>query len=234
MKKKNIKLDNYENTDKKAELFILHLRNAVNNFLRTGNLPQENSLLSELKSFAIIDKFTSLKIADVYIAIKGALLKLDFVMQKYGKTYGAELLKNELLECYSIIEDLYFYEIFGFFSTTVHPHYFPEYKLPCKVLFACSPRVFEKEPSIDKFGNARNKKVARFENRKFPDKTSEWLCITISKYPEILKHEKSKCVLTDEQICSIKKFIILNLKLIKEHARGKWDSSEFREKVRRF
>lgn len=234
MKKKKNELCEYEIIDERAEIFILHLKNTVNNFLRTGNFPQKNSLLSELKSFAIIDKFTSLKIADVYIAIKGALLKLDFVMQKYGKTYGAELLKNELFECYSIIEDLYFYEIFGFFSTTVHPHYFPEYKLPCKVLFACAPRVFEKEPSIDKFGNVRNKKVARFENRKFPDKQSEWLCITISKYPELLKHEKSKCILSDEQISAIKKFIILNLKLIKEHARGKWDSYEFLKKVKRF
>lgn len=232
--KEKTELDEYELTDKRAELFIAHVKDAVNEFSRTGNFQDGISLLSELKSFAIADKFTSLKISDVYVAIKGALLKVGLNMQEYGETNNAKLFKKELFECFSIIEDLYYYEIFGFFSTTVHPKYFPEYKLPCKVLFACSPRVFEKEPVLNKNGNIKIKKVARFENRKFSDKPSEWLCITISKYPELLKHEKSKCVFSDEQICAIKKFIVLNKKLILEHARGKWDSHEFLERVKRF
>lgn len=170
--KKKTELDEYELTDKRAEHFILHVKNTLNNFLQTGSYLAFGSLLSELKLFAIADKFTSLKIADVYVAIKGALLKVSLSMQKYGETNNAKLFKKELFECFSIIEDLYYYEIFGFFSTTVHPKYFPEYKLPCKVLFACSPRVFEKEPALDKNGNIKIKKVARFENRKFSDKPS--------------------------------------------------------------
>lgn len=232
--KKRKELYEYELIEKRADMFISHLKSATNDFLQTGNFSASGAVLSELKSFAIIDKFTDLKIVNVFNAVKIAILKVDFKAQKSGESSGTEVFKKELLQCYDIMEDLFDYEIFGFFSTTVHPHSFPEYKLPCEVLVACAPRGFEKEPDLDKDGNARIKKVVRFKNRTLPDKTNEWLCMTIEKFPQLLKKEKSKVALTGEQLRAIRNFIVINRKLIQEHMRGKCSSSEFLKKIKRF
>lgn len=239
-----------DETDGRADTFIAHLQGAAASFMALENPAKRESLAEvegeirplegELKSFAVIDRFTSFKILDVYNAIKTARLKIDFKMKRLGAAATgaadfaetAERFRRILSSCFSTIEDLYYYEIFGFFSTVVHPRQMPAYNLPCTVRTACAPSGFEKEPVLDENGSARLVDVVRFENRRFPDRASEWLCMTIGDRPELLDHERAKCALSEGQLAAIKSFVAKNKDLIYAHIEGDLDSPEFLDAVK--
>ena len=239
---------NIENDiDNCADEFILHLRNVTCDFIFALGLKKFNknkklkkeikSLKQELKSFAVINELIDFKILDIFNEIKISRLKIDFSMKNASDVTEdfkrlEKVFSKVLDSCFSIIEDWYFYEIFGFFSTGIYPIKFPQYNLPCEVRTACAPNGVEKEPVLDKNGNVLFVDVVRFENRKFTEKPSEWLCMTISEMPELLECEKEKCVFFDEQLIGIKNFIKNNMDAIYKHINGDIDSLEFLQMVK--
>ena len=79
-------------------------------------------------SFAIVDEFDSFLIIDCYNEIRISLMKWE---RFADKTSQLSIEFKKLLDHFhEVMEDLYFYEIFGFFSTTVHPKDLPELNLP--------------------------------------------------------------------------------------------------------
>ena len=119
------------------------------------------------------------------------------------------------------MKDLYFYEIFGFFSTTIWPEDIPELNLPCKLFCGCS-EGWEKEPYLTEDGKPAYEKVIRFQD---PKNKEVPLCITIDN--QHLLEPREKCSLTDEQIESITNFVRVNKGIIVLHNMALIDSSSF-------
>lgn len=130
-----------------------------------------------------------------------------------------------------VVEDIYDYENYGFFSTTVHVK---KSGLPCNIRCGCD-REWSLEPYLDGQQKPRFAEVIRFENRRGRepgyDRRND-LCMTISDTPEILEG-RDKCVLSDDEIRRIKDFVITNREAILAHARGETDSCEFQEACRK-
>lgn len=126
-----------------------------------------------------------------------------------------------------VVEDIYDYENYGFFSTTVHAK---RSGLPCNIHCGCDGEWIL-EPYLDENQEPRFAKVIRFENCRNRgsgyDRKND-LCMTISDTPEILGG-RDKCVLSDDEIQRIKEFVVTNKEAILAHARGETDSGEFLE-----
>ena len=157
------------------------------------------SLKTEFDSFAKIDEFTDFGIIDCYNRIKISLMKWEQYADK-DSIVSVEF-KKYLDYFYEVMKDLYFYEIFGFFSTTVHPEDIPELNLPCKVFCGCADG-WQKEPYLDEVGRGRYTDVIRFQD---PRNTEVPLCITIDN-PQLFEN-REKCSLTDEQLESLYYFV---------------------------
>ena len=211
------------NIDKKAKRFIQTLPVFTEQSIRSKNEIDFNKNAKSLKelfdSFAVIDEFTDFLIIDCYNEIKISLMKWE---RFADKTSSVALEFKKLIEhFYEVMKDLYFYEIFGFFSTTVHPEDIPELNLPCKVFCGCA-EGWEKEPYLTEDGKAAYEKVIRFQD---PENKDEPLCITIEN-PHLLG-SREKCSLTDEQIEIIKNFVRVNKGIIILHNLALIDSPSF-------
>lgn len=211
------------NIDKKAKMFLEKLPVLTDKVLTNKNESDFSSDFITLKklfdSFAIIDEFTDFLIIDCFNEIKISRMKWE---RFADKTTPVALEFKKLIEhFYEVIKDLYFYEIFGFFSTTVHPEDIPELNLPCKIFCGCD-EGWEKEPYLTEDGKAAYEKVIRFqdpENKKVP------LCVTIEN-PHLLE-PREKCSLSDEQIEIIKNFVRVNKGIIILHNLALIDSPSF-------
>ena len=120
--------------------------------------------------------------------------------------------KQLLDQLYEVMNYLYHYEYFGFFSTNIHPKSIPELKLPCNVFCGCA-NFWPREPYLTETGEVDYENVIRFRD----PGTEEYLCITISKNPRLLE-PREKCTLTDVQLENIKNFVINNQDIIIAHA----------------
>ena len=211
------------NIDKKAKRFIQTLPVFTEQSIRSKNEIDFNKNAKSLRelfdSFAIVDEFTDFLIIDCYNEIKISLMKWE----RFGdKTSPVALEFKKLIEhFYEVMKDLYFYEIFGFFSTTIHPEDIPELNLPCKVFCGCA-EGWEKEPYLTEDGKAAYEKVIRFQD---PENKEVPLCITIEN-PHLLE-PREKCSLTDEQIEIIKNFVRVNKGIIILHNLALIDSPSF-------
>jgi hypothetical protein len=133
--------------------------------------------------------------------------------------------KKALDAFYAAVEDLYHYEVYGFFSAKVPARRF---NLPCNVRGGCD-LSWGWEPYLDDDLNPQFVEVIRFENRR--NTACEYdsrnkLCMTVSDKPEILEG-RDKCVLSDEEIQRLKNFVIANKMKIRSHSIGELDSCEF-------
>ena len=211
------------NIDKKAKAFLEKLPVLTDKVLTNKNESDFSSDFITLKklfdSFAVVDEFSDFLIIDCYNEIKISLMKWE---RFADKTSSVALEFKKLIEhFYEVMKDLYFYEIFGFFSTTVHPEDIPELNLPCKVFCGCA-EGWEKEPYLTEDGKAAYEKVIRFQD---PENKDEPLCITIEN-PHLLG-SREKCSLTDEQIEIIKNFVRVNKGIIILHNLALIDSPSF-------
>ena len=155
------------NIDKKAKAFLEKLPVLTDKVLKNKNESDFSSDFITLKklfdSFAIVDEFSDFLIIDCYNEIKISLMKWE---RFADKTSPVALEFKKLIEhFYEVMKDLYFYEIFGFFSTTVHSEDIPELHLPCKVFCGCA-EGWEKEPYLTEDGKAAYEKVIRFQGGK--------------------------------------------------------------------
>ena len=174
-------------------------------------------------SFAIIEQFDSILIVDCFNQIKISILKCERFT--CGKTPCAEGLKELLAHFYEVMKEIYYYEIFHFFSTLVPPR--SEYGVPVKCYCGCVD-FWILEPFLDKNGKVVYKRVIRFNN----NDNIRPLCMTISKKPVILEG-RDKCVLTDEQIEQIKNFVRKNKDIIRRHYKQELDSVDFLQAIKR-
>ena len=211
------------NIDKKAKAFLEKLPVLTDKVLTNKNESDFSSDFITLKklfdSFAIVDEFSDFLIIDCYNEIKISLMKWE---RFADKTSPVALEFKKLIEhFYEVMKDLYFYEIFGFFSTTVHPEDIPELNLPCKIFCGCA-EGWEKEPYLTEDGKVAYEKVIRFQD---PENKEVPLCITIEN-PHLLE-PREKCSLTDEQIEIIKNFVRVNKGIIILHNLALIDSPSF-------
>ena len=211
------------NIDKKAKAFLEKLPVLTDKVLTNKNESDFSSDFITLKklfdSFAIVDEFSDFLIIDCYNEIKISRMKWE---RFADKTSPVALEFKKLIEhFYEVMKDLYFYEIFGFFSTTVHPEDIPGLHLPCKIFCGCA-EGWEKEPYLTEDGKAAYEKVIRFQE---PENKEVPLCITIEN-PHLLE-PREKCSLTDEQIEIIKNFVRVNKGIIILHNLALIDSPSF-------
>lgn len=211
------------NTDEKATDFIIKLRVFTRKYL---NLENENAFQKDAESlrtlfddFAIIDVFSSMHIVDCYNEIKISLMKLERFADKNSGIYIP--FEQLLHHFYTVMQNLYFYEIFGFFSTTVHPEDISELNLPCKLFCGCA-EGWEKEPYLTEDGKTAYEKVIRFQD---PENKEVPLCVTIEN-PHLLE-PREKCSLTNEQLRILCNFVNHNRGSIILHIAGVLDSKQF-------
>ncbi len=209
----------HESKDKLAKRFIYELKKLTAGIIKgmsaEAYYPSAKSLRELFNSFAIIEKFY--RPLKPYWEIKIALQKYARFVDK--KLLYAEDFKRMLIHFFVVIEQIYFYEEYGFFSTTVHPRDVPG--VPVKCSCGCLP-FWPLEPVVDEHGQVIYKKVIRFYNKN----KIRPLCMTISSKPEILEG-REKCNLLDEQIEQLKIFVRKNHDIIKRHYKDEIDSMEF-------
>ncbi len=212
------------NTDKKATNFIIKLRVFTQKYLNPENendfQKDAESLRALFDDFAIIDVFSSFRIVDCYNEIKISLMKLERFADKNSDIYIP--FEQLLHHFYTVMQNLYFYEIFGFFSTTVHPEDIPELNLPCKVFCGCA-EGWQREPYLDKDGKVKYLNVVRFQD---PENSEVPLCIKIGGCAELIE-PREKCSLTDEQLRILCNFVNHNRGSIILHIAGVLDSKQF-------
>ena len=212
------------NTDEKATDFIIKLRVFTRKYLNPENendfQKDAESLRTLFDDFAIIDVFSSMHIVDCYNEIKISLMRWDRFADK-ASTISADF-KNLLDYFYKQMKEIYFYEIFGFFSTTVHPEDIPELNLPCKVFCGCA-EGWQREPYLDKDGEVKYLNVVRFQD---PENSEVPLCIKIGGCAELIE-PRGKCSLTDEQLMTLCNFVNHNRGSIILHIAGVLDSKQF-------
>ena len=203
--------------------FMIELAILTKKFFRNikeSDFQEKAKSLKELfDSFAIIDEFTNFLIIDCYNEIKISLMKWE---RFADKTFPIAIEFKKLLDYfYEVMKELYFYEIFGFFSTTVHPEDVPKLNLPCKLFCGCA-EGWEKEPYLTDDGKAAYENVIRFQD---PENKEVPLCITIEN-PHLLE-PREKCSLSDEQLEVIKNFVRVNKGIIVLHNMALIDSPSF-------
>lgn len=212
------------NTEKMAIIFIIKLRVFTNKYLNPENekdfQTEAESLRALFDSFAIIDVFSSMRIVDCYNEIKISLMKWERLANK-NSPISADF-KNLLDYFYTQMKEIYFYEIFGFFSTIVHPEDIPELNLPCKVFCGCA-ESWQREPYLDEDGKVEYANVVRFQD---PENKEVPLCIKIGGYAELLE-PREKCSLSDEQLRTLCNFVNHNRGSIILHIAGVLDSKQF-------
>ena len=217
------------NIDKKAKEFIGKLSVLTNKVLNNKNENVSSSDFISLKklldSFAIVDEFTDFLIIDCYNEIKISQMKWERFADKTSCV--AQDFKKLLDHFYEVMKDLYFYEIFGFFSTTVHPEDIPELNLPCKVFCGCT-EGWQKEPYLDDNGKPKYINVVRFQD---PQNKEVPLNIIIGGSAELLE-PREKCSLSDKQLRTLCNFVNHNRGSIILHNAGVIDSKQFYDSLK--
>ena len=212
------------NTDEKATEFIIKLRVFTRKYLNPENendfQKDAESLRTLFDDFAIIDVFLSMHIVDCYNEIKISLMRLERFADKNSDIYIP--FEQLLHHFYTVMQNLYFYEIFGFFSTTIHPEDIPELNLPCKVFCGCA-EGWQREPYLNENGKVEYLNVVRFQD---PENSEVPLCITIGGSAELIE-PREKCSLTDEQLRILCNFVNHNRGSIILHIAGVLDSKQF-------
>ena len=215
----------YQNDcDEKAKEFIVRLPILTQNILTYMPEEQSRAEMKSLKdlfdSFAIVDEFNSFLIVDCYNEIKISLMKWERFADK-NLPVSVDF-KKLLDQMYEVMKDLYFYEIFGFFSTTVHPNDIPELNLPCKVFCGCA-EGWQREPYLDENGKTKYINVIRFQD---PNNKEVPLNIIIGGSAKLLE-PREKCSLTDKQLRTLCNFVNHNRGNIILHNAGVIDSKQF-------
>lgn len=212
------------NTEEKATEFIIKLRVFTQKYLNPENendfQKDTESLRALFDDFAIIDVFSSMHIVDCYNEIKISLMKWERFADKNSSILAD--FKKLLDYFHKKMKDIYFYEIFGFFSTTVHPEDIPELNLPCKVFCGCA-EGWQREPYLNEDGKVEYLKVVRFQD---PENNEIPLCIKIGGCAELIE-PREKCSLTDEQLRILCNFVNHNRGSIILHIAGVLDSKQF-------
>ena len=212
------------NIDEKATDFIIKLREFTRKYLNPENendfQKDAESLRTLFDDFAIIDVFSSFRIVDCYNEIKISLMKLERFADKNSDIYIP--FEQLLHHFYTVMQNLYFYEIFGFFSTTIHPEDIPELNLPCKVFCGCA-EGWQREPYLEKDGKVEYLNVVRFQD---PENKEVPLCVTINGSANLLE-PREKCSLSDAQLRILCNFVNHNRGSIILHIAGVLDSKQF-------
>ena len=220
---------NMVDIDEKANEFIEKLSVLTAEILNNKNGSDFFSDYKALKklfdSFAIIDEFTDFLIIDCFNEIKISMMKWERFTDKCSPV--ALEFKKLLDHFYEVMKDLYFYEIFGFFSTTVHPEDFPELNIPCKVFCGCADG-WQKEPYLDDDGNVKYINVVRFQDPKNKDIL---LSIIIGGSAELLD-PREKCSLTDKELRTLCNFVNHHRGSIILHNAGVIDSKQFLDSLK--
>ena len=215
--------------DKKVGCFIVKLailtQKVLNNINENDFQNDVKSLKEVFDSFAIIDEFTDFRIIDCYNRIKISMMKWDRFADKSSNI--ALEFKKLLDYFYEVMKEIYFYEIFGFFSTTVHPEDFPELNLPCKVFCGCA-EGWQREPYLDENGKTKYIDVVRFED---PKNKEVPLNIIIGGSAKLLE-PREKCSLTDKQLRNLYSFVNHNRGNIILHNAGVIDSKQFYDSLK--
>ena len=211
-------------TDEKATDFIIKLREFTRKYLNPENendfQKDAESLRTLFDDFAIIDVFSSFRIVDCYNEIKISLMKWERFADKNSDIYIP--FEQLLHHFYTVMQNLYFYEIFGFFSTTVHPEDIPELNLPCKLFCGCA-EGWQREPYLEKDGKVEYLNVVRFQD---PENKEVPLCVTINGSANLLE-PREKCSLSDAQLRILFNFVNHNRGSIILHIAGVLDSKQF-------
>ena len=118
------------------------------------------------------------------------------------------LFKDLLDYFYKEMEDTYYGATAPLTSTGASPIRFPELGLPCLVDSGTNDG-WQREPYLTKEGEGAYADVVRFED----PKTKKLLCITIEDNPRLL-NARAECSLTDNQLESIKKYVVDNKAII--------------------
>ena len=210
--------------EEKAKSFIQFLPVFTEQFLTSMNnseFKKESVYLKELfDSFAIIDEFTDFRIIDCYNEIKISLMKWERFADKTSSV--AQDFKKLLDHFYEVMKELYFYEIFGFFSTTVHPEDLPELNLPCKIFCGCADG-WQREPYLDAKGRVQYIDVVRFQD---PKNKEVPLSIIIGGSAELLE-AREKCSLNDNELRILCNFVNHHRGSIILHNASVIDSKQF-------
>ena len=213
-----------ETYDKRAKKFISKLRLYTEEFLGgTPNcmfLQKLKSLKRLFDSFAIIDIFASPLVINCYHEIKISLMKLERFTDKqipYTQKFKAILKKM-----YVVMDSLYHYEYFGYFSTKVLADPF-SMGLNYPVMCGCAA-FWPVEPYLTEEGKVAYENVIRFEDPKKP----EYFCISMRKTPRLLE-DRRKCSMSDKDLEGFKNFVIKNRDILILHACDYMvlDSSQF-------
>ncbi len=216
-----------ETKEKAAKRFIYKLKELTSRVIKGMAVDDFCAASKDLKelfdSFAIIEQFDSILIVDCFNQIKISLLKCERFA--CGIKPCSEGFKELLTYFYEVMKEIYYYEIFYFFSTLVSPR--REYEVPVKCYCGCA-LFWTQEPFLDKNGKVVYKSVIRFNN----NDNVRPLCMTISKKPVILEG-RDKCALTDEQIEQIKSFVRKNKDIIRRHYKQELDSGDFLQAIKR-
>ena len=212
------------NIDKKAKRFIQTLPVFTEQSIRSKNEIDFNKNAKSLKelfdSFAVVDEFSDFLIIDCYNEIKISLMKWECFADKTSPV--ALEFKKLIDHFYEVMKDLYFYEIFGFFSTTIHPEDIPELNLPCKLFCGCA-EGWQREPYLEKDGKVEYLNVVRFQD---PENKEVPLCVTINGSANLLE-PREKCSLSDAQLRILFNFVNHNRGSIILHIAGVLDSKQF-------
>jgi hypothetical protein len=215
----------HESKDKLAKRFIYELKQLTAGVMKGMSVeaynPAAKSLRELFDSFAIIEEF--------YRPLK-CFWEIKIALQKYARFVDKKLsytedFKRMLIRFFVVIEQIFFYEEYGFFSTTVHPRDVPGVPVRCSC--GCRPS-WPLEPVVNEHGHVIYKKVIRFYNKN----KIRPLCMTISSKPEILEG-REKCNLPDEQIEQLKSFVRKNRDIIKRHYKDEIDSMEFIDSLKK-
>ncbi len=222
-------INNNAAAEEKAESFIQFLSIFTEHFFTSMNnseFKKESVYLKELfDSFAIIDEFTDFLIIHCYNRIKISLMQWERFADKTSPI--AIEFKNLLDYFYKVMKELYFYEIFGFFSTTVHPEDVPELNLPCKVFCGCA-EGWQNEPYLDEDGKTKYINVVRFQD---PKNQEVPLSIIIGGSAELLE-PREKCSLNDSQLRILCNFVNHHRGSIILHNAGVIDSKQFLDSLK--
>lgn len=215
-----------KDSEEKAMSFDFYLTALTHRIVLEGRSSSDeyysySKALKELfDSFAIIDEFDSWLIVRCYNIIKISMMLWEHAPDK-SASFSANF-KDLLDYFYKVMKEIYFHEIFGFFSTTVHPEDVSELNLPCKVFCGCADG-WQREPYIDEEGTVEYANVVRFQD---PGNNEVPFCIIIDGSARLLE-PREKCSLTDKQLNCLCQFVNHNRGSIILHNSGVLDSKQF-------
>lgn len=195
--------------EEKVDEFLSRLSSVTDDFVNNrndDNICKESMALKELfdyirhaPGFGVFD-------TECFHEVQLSLLKWD---RFANRNDTLSILFKDLLDYfYKDMHDVYYEASAPLSSTGASPIRFPELGLPCLVHSGTSDG-WQREPYLTKEGKGAYADVVRFED----PETKKLLCITIEDEPNLLG-PRSECSLTDNQLESIKKYVVDNKAII--------------------